>query len=64
LAAPTSSEPSGAAGSPFAITSVPESRAAVSAPGTPHQTMPAPVRMAAWLTSDGAPVMPPDPPTT
>ena len=32
--------------------------------GTPHQTIPAPARIAAWLTKSGAPVMPPDPPTT
>ena len=30
----------------------------------PHQTMPAPARIAAWLARSGAPVIPPEPPTT
>ena len=38
------------------MTSVPEARRAVSAPGKPHQTIPAPARMAAWLTNIGAPL--------
>ena len=63
-AAGSSSAPSAVAGSAFVMTSVPDARAAASSPGTPHQTMPAPARMAAWLTNDGAPVMPPEPPTT
>ena len=46
------------------MTSPPEARRAVSAPGSAHHTIPAPARMAAWLTSSGAPVMPAEPPTT
>ena len=33
-------------------------------PGMPHHTIPAPTRIAAWLTIIGAPVIPLDPPTT
>ncbi len=46
------------------MTSVPEAAAAAASPGTPHHTMPAPARIAAWLTNIGAPVMPVVPPTT
>ena len=46
-AAGSSSAPSAVAGSAFVITSVPDARAAASSPGTPHQTIPAPARMAA-----------------
>ncbi len=58
------SAPSGVAGSARVMTSEPAARSAASSPGRPHQTIPAPARIAAWLTNIGAPVMPPDPPTT
>ncbi len=42
----------------------PGAAAAAASPGTPHHTIPAPVRSTARLTSVGAPVMPRVPPTT
>ena len=63
-AASGASAPPAVAGSARVMTSVPAARSAASAPGRPHQTIPAPARIAAWLTNIGAPVIPSDPPTT